>query len=206
MSNISLITKIFNSRRIILEQLENRGYNIDKYKNFSLHELHILNQENVKQLDMYLESENKPSLYIKYHINSKLKPKDVYDFLEDLENSDLDENTELIVIMKEKMNDTMKNFIKNLYHKDKKFVIVFNIHRLLFDILNHSYVPKHEVLDDDEKESLKNEVNIINENQFPEIDRFDPVAQAIGLKPGQLCKIYRNSPTAVYSVYYRLCY
>jgi len=153
MSNISLITKIFKSRKIILEQLENRGYDVDKYTNFSIHELHVLNQN--KQLDMYLESENKPSLYIKYHVNSKLKPKDVYDFLEDLENSDLDENTELIVIMKEKINDTMKNFIKNLYHKDKKFVIVFNIHRLLFNILEHTYVPRHEVLKDEEKETLK---------------------------------------------------
>jgi len=204
MSNISLITKIFKSRKIILEQLENRGYDVDKYTNFSIHELHVLNQN--KQLDMYLESENKPSLYIKYHINSKLKPKDVYDFLEDLENSDLDENTELIVIMKEKINDTMKNFIKNLYHKDKKFVIVFNIHRLLFNILEHTYVPRHEVLKDEEKETLKKKLNIIDESQFPEIDRLDPVAQAIGLKPGQICKIYRKSPTAVHSIYYRMCY
>jgi len=204
MSNISLITKIFKSRKIILEQLENRGYDVDKYTNFSIHELHVLNQN--KQLDMYLESENKPSLYIKYHVNSKLKPKDVYDFLEDLENSDLDENTELIVIMKEKINDTMKNFIKNLYHKDKKFVIVFNIHRLLFNILEHTYVPRHEVLKDEEKETLKKKLNIIDESQFPEIDRLDPVAQAIGLKPGQICKIYRKSPTAVHSIYYRMCY
>tara|TARA_Y100000816_G_C26079912_1_gene569026 strand:+ start:127 stop:744 length:618 start_codon:yes stop_codon:yes gene_type:complete len=205
MSNISLITKIFKSRKIILEQLENRGYDTEKYKNFSLHELHILNQN--KQLDIYLDSnEDKPPLYIKYHIGGKLKPKDVYEFLEDLENSDLDENTELLIIMKEKMNDTMRNFIKNLYHKDKKFVLVFNIHRLLFNILNHSYVPRHEVLDDSQKEILKKKLNIINENQFPEINRFDPVAQAIGLKPGQICKIYRKSPTAVYSIYYRLCY
>ena len=204
MSNISLITKIFKSRRIVLQQMEERGYDVDRYKNFSLHELHILNKND--QLDMYLESPNKPSLYIKYHINVKLKPKDIYDFLEDLENSELNENTELIVIMKDKMNDTMKNFIKNLYHKDKKFVIVFDIHRLLFNILEHSYVPRHEVLDENEKDGLKKKLNIINENQFPEIDRFDPVAQAIGLKPGQICKIYRKSPTAVYSVYYRLCY
>ena len=204
MSNISLITKIFKSRQIILKQLENRNYNTERYNNFSLHELHILNKN--EQLDMYLESIDKPSLYIKYHISGKLKPKDIYDFLEDLENSDLNKNTELIIIMKDKMNDTMRNFIKNLYHKDKKFVIAFNINRLLFNILEHSYVPKHEVLPDNEKDSLKKKLNIINENQFPEIDRFDPVAQAIGLKPGQICKIYRKSPTAVYSVYYRLCY
>ena len=45
----------------------------------------------------------------------------------------------------------------------------------------------------------------MNEKQWPEISRFDPVAQAIGLRPYQLCKIYRKSPTASVSIYYRLC-
>jgi DNA-directed RNA polymerase subunit H (RpoH/RPB5) len=203
MSNISLITKIFKSRRILLEQLSERGYNIEKYTNFSLHELHILNQN--KELDMYLEGSGKNSLFIKYHIENKLKDKDIYEYFEDLESSDLDENTELIVIINSKMNDTLKNFVKNLYFKEKKFVIVLNIHRLLFNILKHDLVPRHEVLDDEYKETLKKEKNIMTDSQFPEIDRFDPVAQAIGLKPGQICKIYRKSPTACYAEYYRLC-
>ena len=49
MSNISLNLKIYKSRNIILDQLERRGYNIDEYKNFSLNEIHVLNQNN--QLD-----------------------------------------------------------------------------------------------------------------------------------------------------------
>ena len=46
MSNISLNLKIYKSRNIILDQLERRGYNIDEYKNFSLNEIHVLNQNN----------------------------------------------------------------------------------------------------------------------------------------------------------------
>ena len=40
---------------------------------------------------------------------------------------------------------------------------------------------------------------------MPEIGRFDPVAQAIGLRPGELCEIIRSSPTAITTKYYRFC-
>ena len=51
----------------------------------------------------------------------------------------------------------------------------------------------------------KKQYNITNDNEFPEISRFDPVAQAIGLRPGKLCKIIRPSPTAINTEYYRMC-
>ena len=40
---------------------------------------------------------------------------------------------------------------------------------------------------------------------MPQISRYDPVAQAIGLRPGQICKITRPSKTAITSNYYRIC-
>ena len=42
-------------------------------------------------------------------------------------------------------------------------------------------------------------------SQFPEISRFDPVAQALGMRPTQLCEIKRPSPTAIVTNYYRYC-
>ena len=47
--------------------------------------------------------------------------------------------------------------------------------------------------------------NIQNDAQFPDISRFDPVSQAICLRPGQVCEIMRPSKTAVFAPYYRLC-
>ena len=55
MSNISKNNKIFKSRKIILEQLKKRGYDVSEYENFSLNEIDILNQNN--QLDMLIEEE-----------------------------------------------------------------------------------------------------------------------------------------------------
>jgi DNA-directed RNA polymerase subunit H (RpoH/RPB5) len=47
--------------------------------------------------------------------------------------------------------------------------------------------------------------NISDMTQFPDISRFDPVSQAIGLRPDQLCEITRSSKTAIESKYYRVC-
>ena len=208
MSNISLITKIYKSRKIILDQLKRRNYDISEYENYSLNEIHVLHQHN--QLDMLLnssEDSKSKKCYVKYHMTGKLTPRVIDDTIDDLFTMEniLDENDDLIIIIKDKINDPMKSFITNLFNKDKKFVSVYNVNRYLFNILDHSMVPPHEPLSLEEKKDLAKKYNIINDKQWPEIDRFDPVAQAIGLRPNQLCKIYRKSPTSSVAIYYRLC-
>jgi DNA-directed RNA polymerase subunit H (RpoH/RPB5) len=47
--------------------------------------------------------------------------------------------------------------------------------------------------------------NITDIVQIPDISRFDPVARAIGLRPGQVCHIVRPSKTAIEANYYRIC-
>jgi DNA-directed RNA polymerase subunit H (RpoH/RPB5) len=42
-------------------------------------------------------------------------------------------------------------------------------------------------------------------DQLPTISRFDPVAKAICINPGEVCEITRGSNTAITSKYYRLC-
>ena len=47
--------------------------------------------------------------------------------------------------------------------------------------------------------------NISRDSEIPEISRFDPVAQAIGLRPLELCEIIRPSASSITIDYYRLC-
>ena len=102
-------------------------------------------------------------------------------------------------------NDTIQKFQEYVFHNDKLFVNVISIEYLQFNILDHHMVPEHTILTEEEKEEVCNAYYITKDDQFPEISRFDPVARAIGLRPGQLCKILRNSKTAIQSEYYRLC-
>ena len=54
-------------------------------------------------------------------------------------------------------------------------------------------------------EEVLKKYNIIDTKQMPSISRYDPVALAIGLRPGQICRITRSSKTSVTSIYYRYC-
>ena len=48
-------------------------------------------------------------------------------------------------------------------------------------------------------------MNIVDNSKIPEISRFDPVAIAIGLRPGDICEIIRPSITSITGTYYRYC-
>ena len=96
--------------------------------------------------------------------------------------------------------------ISSLYNNENRFVIVYNLKRLQFNILEHSLVPKVTILTDEEVEEFKKKYNITSTfKTMPEISRFDPQAQAICLRPGQICKFIRNSPTSLETPYYRVC-
>ena len=111
----------------------------------------------------------------------------------------------LFVIVKDSVNDTLTNFVKHIWESENIFVILIPLKRLQFNILEHVLVPPHRILDESEKIRIKNKYNIIKDAEFPELSRFDPVAQAIGIRPGQVCEISRPSKTAISAPYYRIC-
>ena len=201
------IFKLHKSRKILLTQLKKRGYNIDDYQNYSVNEINLQYQKN--QLDMLLENdETKKKVYIKYHLPTKLAPKHIYEYIDDLYNLEeiLSKADDLIILIKNKPNDTLMNCMNNIYNTEGIYFAVFDIHRLQFDILEHTLVPPHRVLENAEIDGLKDKYNITNIKQLPGISRFDPVAQIIGLRPNQICEIERPSKTAIVVKYYRLCY
>ena len=204
----SLISDIYQSRRIILEILhKKRGFDISDYAGCSINELNTM-QTN-KQLDMIFEHpETKQRLYIKYHLAKNIKENHLYELIDDLYDLEqvLDDNDDLILISKHKVSQSLKSILEQIYIKDHKFINIYNINDYLFNILEHKLVPNHIVLSEKEKDEIVKKYYITDLSQFPEISRFDPVAQAIGLRPGQLCRIIRPSPTAIETNYYRLCY
>lgn len=72
-----------------------------------------------------------------------------------------------------------------------------------FDIFTHDLVPEHIICPDDELNALLKKYNI-QRRHLPKILANDPAVKAIGAKPGQVVKIYRNSNVAGESIAYRL--
>lgn len=205
--NFSSITaKIFKSRINLLNILKDRGYKTEDYENFNMNEIQIMFNKN--QLDILLEKDSGEKIYVKYHINNKLRENHINDYIDDLFNIEeiLGPNDELLIIIaNQNINDTLEEFMKITYIKYNIFVNIINMKMFLFNILNHTLVPKHRILSNKEKEEIYEQYNIINDSEMPEISRFDPVAKTIGIKPGQLCEIIRSSKTSITSKYYRLC-
>lgn len=197
------VSQIFTSRKIVLELMERLGYNVDEYKNFSQNEVSAMGG----QLDMLLEhtdSDHVGKVYITYQLQSRPNIQDIIDDLYVLSHTLTREDT-LFIIMKSEPNDTLMAQVKHIWETDGRFLVVENMRRLQFNILEHTLVPPHRVMKDEEVTAVMKRYNIADMGQFPEISRFDPVARVICLRPGQVCHILRPSKTAVLADYYRVC-
>lgn len=204
------INSIYKSRETLLNILNRRGYITDDYSGFNINNIHALYSNN--QLDMIVKNKDSAQkVYIKYFLEKGCNASRIYEIIRNIYTNDsldtdtLTDNDELIIVIKDEPNDTTQKLQQSIYLQEKKFITIININRLLFNILDHTYVPIHVALSEQQKTQIMEQYNITNDNQFPEISRFDPVAQVIGLRPGQLCKITRPSKTSIISTFYRIC-
>ena len=203
----SLISQIYKSRNIILDLMENQDYNVIDYKGFSINEVNTMKVNN--QLDKNEKDETKKrKIYIRYYLAKALRPNNLQEMIDDLFNVEevLTKEDTLYIIVKDEVNETLLNTLKHIWETDKIFIVIQPLKRLQFNILEHVLVPNHRILSLSETIQIKNRYNIINDSQFPDISRFDPVAQAIGIRPGEVCEIIRPSKTAITAPYYRICF
>ena len=204
----SFIASLFKAYKTLNDIIEHQGYTVTK-KDISVLEVERMYQtETLNQL----YTKNSENLYVFYALETSLKEGALEEILDHvyieehlLENEDI-----LVIITKDDLNDTMHETIRKKqkfeWLKNKRLIILFSLKRLQFNILQHEVVPHHTIIRSEEAiNQLKQKFNILEDSEFPEISRFDPVAQCIFMKPGQICRIERKSKTAIQSLYYRLC-
>jgi len=208
----SIISSMYKSRKTLLSLMKKQGYQTEEYESFSITEVNAMYTNS--QLDMLLEKKEenpdtgrKAKIYISYYMGKTLRPANIQEMIDDLFNMEetLTKEDTLMIIIKDDMNDTMLNLLKHIWEQDEILIVIQSIRRLQFNILENVLVPEHLILSKTEVTEIKKKYNITDNTQFPDISRFDPVAQVIGIRPGQICEITRPSKTAIEGKYYRIC-
>jgi len=209
MSDYTTNVSLYNAKRNLLEILESRNFDIQNYVNTDINEIGI--QYENKQLDMLLKDANDKQIYLKFYINKALKTQNIYGIIQDLFYLDeiLLKKDDLMIIIKDEPNSTIKQTLKDIWENEGIYVSLISIKRLQFNILKHELVPHHKIMSNEEIETLKNRYNIIDNNQLndilPDISYFDPVAIALGMRPGDVVEINRKSKTSIITKFYRIC-
>lgn len=207
------LNRIIKSRPIILEMIKSRGYNIDKYSNYSIKEIEVMINSMPSKISIELSpldmSFNKDdgNLIVKYITNAKVRASNISSLIYEMVEEKLQSNDTLVLLVNDNVSsDSLTEIINNFQLKQKKFIQIFNIESLMFNITEHVLVPHHEIMNQTETANIMSKYNIQNLLQLPLILQSDPVAKFIGAKRGDIVKITKPSETAGEYVNYRLCH
>jgi DNA-directed RNA polymerase subunit H (RpoH/RPB5) len=218
---------IYNSRKHLLEMLEDRGYNVDHLKEYTEDEIKIMLNEHyngkfnllpdIGPLDIILEKTKlindnyeKEKIYIKYRLDDKFKGtsslnsqiNEIYENILNIKDTLIILNISRVLMkigVKDKNDEEQHLFITKNY-----FVQLFGLENFLFNVSRHQFVPKHRILSKQETIDFLAKFNITLKN-IPTIKRDDPQAKYIGLRPKQICEITAENITSGTTKRYRVC-
>lgn len=210
--NFVFIDNIYRSRLTLLDILESRNYNVDKYRKFSPAEATAaVASAAFPSLSFTVSKKNDDTKIceVRYANISRQK---LNTFFDDIEDKDT-ENTEVIVMISGPITDAhhtiaLKQFTnaKESGERRKLRVSFFSIYMLVINPLQHILVPKHEIIPHESHKELMESMYITSKSKFPEIKfHIDPIARCIGAVPGDIIKIIRYSLSAGESILYRMC-
>lgn len=195
--------KYYNAKKMILTHLAAQGYDTAAQSSFSIDDVHTKLASGTLDVLLTRDRDNKRTA-VKFH-QGTMKWSLLKNYVEAFETDELASTDDMIIIIKGEPNETVLSNLKKIWEDKHYFLIVINLDRLQFNIMEHVLVPPHTVLSDAEALEVKRYYNVSKDAQLPEISRFSHPAQVIGLRPGQLCKIVRSSKTEIRSDFYRIC-
>ena len=206
MDSSTLASQVYKARNTLLAQLSEQGYDVSKLTGFSITEVGTMLKHDL--LDFKVTREDGRNVYVKFHHTKALRPANVYDFVDQLFKADepiLAPTDTLYIVANSDANDTLTKVIGLLWQQEEFYVVINSLAKLQYNALEHTLVPKHYVLTDEEAADVRKRYSIRNDAQLPAISRFDPIAVIIGLRPGQICQIVRPSRTSINAINYRFC-
>jgi DNA-directed RNA polymerase subunit H (RpoH/RPB5) len=213
---------LYRSRLTLMNILEKRNYDIEKYSNFSDKEIELLSY-NISNLNFTVErkAEDKSKIRtckVRYFIELKSQKLNMFDSGDDGVADDDTNTVEFIIMMVG--NDTdihhissikeyakLKTVLNEKGEKERRKLRVnyFNISKLVVNPMNHKDVPVHIIVPEDEHKDLLESLNCTSKLKLPEIKYRDIQVRCIGGAPGDIIRIIRPTPCTGESIFYRLC-
>jgi DNA-directed RNA polymerase subunit H (RpoH/RPB5) len=220
-SKSTTLNEIYNSRRTLLKYLKGQNYDTEKYENFTISEISAMEQashtQNTSALLNQLNFEVSTKLpdketggirkcSIVYYINKAMKKTVLQELIDEYyDYDDRDKTLCSLVIVTSNVNDTNLNIVREMWEKYGQYCALYDLSSLQYNVIEHSFVPKHVKLTSEQKEAIKKKYNISKDSHFPEISMFDPVSKAMLLRPGDLCEITRYEKISFKNTFYRIC-
>ena len=206
-----LSTYLNTSRCVIIEMLENRGYDVSSVSSFTPFTNITDDMEN---MSIKLEKNGKELIQVYYEVtssrtNNKKLSKRIEDIVAKRSESDKSKELTIVFLVCDEMTPSVKEAVRILSAKYGVFIQIFPIRHLMFNVTKHKSVPKHVRIKKDEYgpylSDFLESLHIETLDNLPKILDSDPVAMFIGLRPGDMCKITRPSQSAGKHVVYRYC-
>jgi len=208
---------LMKTRINLLKMLKYRKIDVSAYDKFNQEELKKMLQQSlldksftnpeVGPLDIVVKNGDGSNTYVKYRLDKIKTARAIESFIEQIYSTQLKPQDKLILVAPEKINiqgSSFETMLNNFYNQLGYYVQIISLPQLMIDIVNHRDVPHHEVMDDKEKKELLEKYYIKEEN-LPVILRDDAMARYLGLRPGEVVRILRPSPTSGTYVSYRIC-
>lgn len=210
--NFIFIDNVYRSRMTLLDILEERGYNVEKYRKFSPAEATVAATAFPSLSFKVSKKEDASKICDVRYANISRQKLDT--FFDDIDDDDT-ENTEVIVMTMNPITDAhhviaLKQYMKMKESGEKERrklrVSFFSIETLVINPMKHVLVPKHQIVSQDYHKELMDSLYVTSKSKFPEIKfHIDPIARCIGAVPGDIVKITRPSSSAGEAIIYRVC-
>lgn len=210
---MNFLQKLYNSRKVLLELLTDRGYDVSAYENFSMKEIDLMfknanSKASIEKntLDIIIEKGGH-KLYVKYIIANKVRLSNIQNLIQNMNEHILEQGDSMIILTREKLSNELNldSLIESIINNNKIIIQLFWIDTLVINITKHEFVPKHRVISEEEKILLLKKYSLTSYNQLPLILKNDPVAKYYGMKRCDIVEIKRESETAGEYISYRYC-
>lgn len=209
---------LLRSRNTILDILDERGYDVSKYRYIAPTQILALAEGHPRALDIIVpkKSDDSPApcdrAVVVYQIQDRIRMKlgtfarDLYAISPDaMGHNAVNKEDDVIVILNEPYHDAFDKAALSLWQTQKSRMVFFHIKQVVVHPGRHVLVPPHRKLTAEEAAAIMERFHVTTKSQLPLIKHHDIQSRVLGLVPGDMVEVLRPTPTAGVLKVYRVC-